>query len=292
MIRVGGLSDLATLKRQPVDNKSNLTPAQQLELIFSTLPPLIRRQNDIVERIEASLAEAGVERVDATDLAGDDRTFVERYFQSYVSPVISPLVIDPRHPLPQPAQRGALPRVRARERRRGQPARPHRGAAVHEPHRRDARGRRHLALHPARGRHPELPGELLRLVRAARPRGSARHAQRRHRPRRRGRRGGRGLPPAHEEDPEEAPAPAAGRPPGAGRARAPPRSRASARRSACRRTRCSPTPRRSTSPISTASRRTCPSAAAPSCSLPAVQAAGEPHVRRDPPHPRAGHRGR
>ena len=107
MIRVGGLSDLATLKRQPVDNKSNLTPAQQLELIFSTLPPLIRRQNDIVERIEASLAEAGVERVDATDLAGDDRTFVERYFQSYVSPVISPLVIDPRHPFPN-LRNGAL----------------------------------------------------------------------------------------------------------------------------------------------------------------------------------------
>ena len=33
MIRVGGLSDLATLKRQPVDNKSNLTPSEQIDLV-------------------------------------------------------------------------------------------------------------------------------------------------------------------------------------------------------------------------------------------------------------------
>ena len=38
MIRVGGLSDLASLKHEPVDNKSGMTPSQQLELIFQTLP--------------------------------------------------------------------------------------------------------------------------------------------------------------------------------------------------------------------------------------------------------------
>lgn len=107
MIRVGGLSDLATLKRQPVDNKSNLTPSQQIELIFKSLPPLIERQNDIVERIEAKLEDCGVYRVGADDLTGDDRTFVEGYFQSYVSPVISPFVIDPRHPFPN-LRNGAL----------------------------------------------------------------------------------------------------------------------------------------------------------------------------------------
>ena len=34
MVRIGGLSDLATLKRQPVDNKSNMTPAEQIECSF------------------------------------------------------------------------------------------------------------------------------------------------------------------------------------------------------------------------------------------------------------------
>ena len=43
MIRVGGLSDLATLKNQPKDNKSNETPAEQLDSIFAALPPLVKR---------------------------------------------------------------------------------------------------------------------------------------------------------------------------------------------------------------------------------------------------------
>lgn len=107
MIRVGGLSDLATLKRQPVDNKSNLTPSEQIELIFSSLPPLIKRQNDIVEKIESELQNHGVYRIGADELTGDERTFVEGYFQSYVSPVISPFVIDPRHPFPN-LRNGAL----------------------------------------------------------------------------------------------------------------------------------------------------------------------------------------
>ena len=107
MIRIGGLSDLATLKHQPVDNKSNLTPSEQIDRVFQALPPLVKRQNGIVHTIEAELEHHGVFRLTAADLAGADRTFTERYFQSYVSPVISPLVIDPRHPFPN-LRNGAL----------------------------------------------------------------------------------------------------------------------------------------------------------------------------------------
>ena len=84
-----------------------MTPSEQIEAIFSALPPLVERQNAIVERIESALEASGVRRLGADDLAGADRTYVERYFQSYVSPVISPLVIDPRHPFPN-LRNGAL----------------------------------------------------------------------------------------------------------------------------------------------------------------------------------------
>ncbi len=107
MIRIGGLSDLATLKRQPVDNKSNMTPSEQIDRVFETLPPLMDRATGIFHSIESSLASWGVHRVGPENLVGDERTFVERYFQSYVSPIISPLVIDPRHPFPN-LRNGAL----------------------------------------------------------------------------------------------------------------------------------------------------------------------------------------
>ena len=100
MVRIGGLSDLATLKRQPVDNKSNLTPAEQIDRVFETLPPMIDRAEDAFHRVEAALESYGVYRARPEMLDGDERTFVEGYFRAYVSPIISPLVIDPRHPFP------------------------------------------------------------------------------------------------------------------------------------------------------------------------------------------------
>lgn len=107
MIRIGGLSDLATLKHQPVDNKSNLTPSEQIDAVFRTLPPLWDRAVSVFHDIEEALDGYGMSRARPDGLSGDERTFVERYFQSYVSPVISPLVIDPRHPFPN-LRNGAL----------------------------------------------------------------------------------------------------------------------------------------------------------------------------------------
>ena len=100
MVRVGGLSDLATLKHQPKDNKSNLTPAEQVDLVLSTLPPMTARAAEGFHAIEGELALRGVRRLSADELEGADRTFVEEYFRRNVSPIISPLVIDPRHPFP------------------------------------------------------------------------------------------------------------------------------------------------------------------------------------------------
>ena len=100
MIRIGGLSDLATLKHQPRDNKSNLTPAEQIDRVFDALPPLYERQTAMFHTLEDELAKRGMVRLEPSTLVGDERTFVEGFFKSYISPIISPLVIDPRHPFP------------------------------------------------------------------------------------------------------------------------------------------------------------------------------------------------
>ena len=57
--------------------------------------------------IEDKLDALGVHRARIDSLTPEERTFVTRYFQAYVSPVISPLVIDPRHPFPN-LRNGAL----------------------------------------------------------------------------------------------------------------------------------------------------------------------------------------
>lgn len=107
MVRVGGLSDLAELKKQPVDNKSNMTASEQVDAVMAELPELLDRWESIFKSIEGKLDTLGVHRARTDSLTPEERTFVTRYFQAYVSPVISPLVIDPRHPFPN-LRNGAL----------------------------------------------------------------------------------------------------------------------------------------------------------------------------------------
>ena len=107
MVRVGGLSDLAELKKQPVDNKSNMTASEQVDAVMAELPGLLTRWESIFKSIEGKLDNLGVHRARIDSLTPEEHTFVTRYFQAYVSPVISPLVIDPRHPFPN-LRNGAL----------------------------------------------------------------------------------------------------------------------------------------------------------------------------------------
>lgn len=100
MIRVGGLSDLASLKNQPKDNKSNLTPGEQLDAIFDALPALVERHEKGLAQVEAALAEKGLVRVSPADYTDADRAAVLRHFERRLAPIISPLIVDPRHPFP------------------------------------------------------------------------------------------------------------------------------------------------------------------------------------------------
>lgn len=100
MIRIGGLSDLTLLKRQPRDNKSNETPAEQLRTVLSMLPALIERQQDAFAQIEAHLAERGLARVSRDELTDADRVAIARHFDARLAPFVSPMIVDPRHPFP------------------------------------------------------------------------------------------------------------------------------------------------------------------------------------------------
>lgn len=100
MIRVGGLSSLASLKQQPRDNKTGWTPKQQLENIFNSVPDLIRMHEDVFFKIEHALKKEGLIRVAPEDFTQKDTEFARDYFAQHLAPLLSPHVIDPRHPFP------------------------------------------------------------------------------------------------------------------------------------------------------------------------------------------------
>ena len=100
MVRVGGLTDLATLKKPPLDSRSGLTPAGQLDAIFEQLPAMIARHEEAYELVAGQLAEKGLVHVRRDQLTDADLAAVAKYFDRTILPILSPMVIDPRHPFP------------------------------------------------------------------------------------------------------------------------------------------------------------------------------------------------
>ncbi len=98
-VRVAGLRELAmTGNANPA--MDGLTAVEQLERISSNARRLMARQQEVLEILQAELAEAGICTLTRESLDDEDRAHLERVFLEQVFPVLSPLAIDPAHPFP------------------------------------------------------------------------------------------------------------------------------------------------------------------------------------------------
>ena len=100
MVRVGSLFDLAAVSPEAVDNKTGMTPIQQLRRIYETVPGLIEQKKRIYAGVRSALAEAGVEDVDYQSLSTQEEKFIDRYFKANILPILSPIIIGSHHPVP------------------------------------------------------------------------------------------------------------------------------------------------------------------------------------------------
>ncbi|MBM6724427.1 polyphosphate kinase 1 [Pseudoflavonifractor phocaeensis] len=100
MIRVGSITDMTLSKQTHVDSKSGLTPSQQLQAIFKTVPGLYKQRDKILSQLEKRLRTCNICNLAPSELDGKERKLVERWFRDYVQPVLSPMVVDSHHPFP------------------------------------------------------------------------------------------------------------------------------------------------------------------------------------------------
>ena len=107
MVRVGSLTDLSLAKREIIDSKSGMTPAEQIAAIHERCHQLYPIQERVFEDVRAQLADHGVRHLRPEDLNDDQRSFLREYFRVNVEPFLSPQIINSRHPFPH-LENGAL----------------------------------------------------------------------------------------------------------------------------------------------------------------------------------------
>lgn len=100
MIRVGTLYDRTLVDAEDRDNKTEMTCAQQLEAIFKRTAELVPMRDNAYKGVMAELEKHGVEQVDFSALSDKEEEYLKVYFTSEILPLISPQVIDKRHPFP------------------------------------------------------------------------------------------------------------------------------------------------------------------------------------------------
>ena len=101
MVRVAGL------KQQLAGGVTEITPdgalpAEQLAAISERVHELVARQYAIWrEEMAPSLAEQGIRVLDGTSLTKEQADFCAAHFRAQVFPALTPLAVDPGHPVPQ-----------------------------------------------------------------------------------------------------------------------------------------------------------------------------------------------
>jgi len=105
MVRVGSLQERASLmrakkERDKRENKTNMTAEEQLAAIMPKTAHLQEDCDKYYEKALENLAACGYKKVDFDALSKEEEHFWKKYFQSELFPILSPQIVDSRHPFP------------------------------------------------------------------------------------------------------------------------------------------------------------------------------------------------
>lgn len=100
MIRVGSLTDRVLVDDNKEDNKTGMTPKEQLEAIYRRVRELVPIKDETYFDTVKELEKIGVEHMKISSLTPEEEGYLRAYFNSEIRPLISPQVVDKRHPFP------------------------------------------------------------------------------------------------------------------------------------------------------------------------------------------------
>ncbi|WP_025113735.1 RNA degradosome polyphosphate kinase [Lysinibacillus fusiformis] len=101
MVRVAGLQDQVRAGFHKAENKSGLTPKEQLAKIAERTQALVRRQTEVYRHlIYDLLPQHNVHIADMKDLNSTQKSFINEMFAETIFPVLTPVAVDAYRPFP------------------------------------------------------------------------------------------------------------------------------------------------------------------------------------------------
>lgn len=100
MVRVGSLIDQMLLDKNMKENKTKMTPQEQIDAIIPQVQKLNRRKDIVYEEMMDSLKEYNIHLVNFQKISKKESEYLRAYFQAEIAPLISPTIIGKRQPFP------------------------------------------------------------------------------------------------------------------------------------------------------------------------------------------------
>lgn len=101
MVRVGSLEDLSRLKKKAVDNKSNMTPEDQLLAIMKECKRLYQKKDSVYTSIINDFKSEGINIEKVSNLDKKDYETVKFFFDNKIEPILNFQVVDRVRPFPR-----------------------------------------------------------------------------------------------------------------------------------------------------------------------------------------------
>lgn len=100
MVRVGSLIDQMLLDKNMKENKTKMTPQEQIDAIIPQVQKLNRRKDSVYEEMMDSLKEHNIHLVNFQKISKKESEYLRAYFQAEIALLISPTIIGKRQPFP------------------------------------------------------------------------------------------------------------------------------------------------------------------------------------------------
>ena len=100
MVRVCSLIDQMLVAKDSRDNKTHMTPKEQIQAILPQVEILNRRKDEVYGKLMEKIEEYGVRLVDFSKITEEENKFLEAYFDMEISGLISPTIVGKRQPFP------------------------------------------------------------------------------------------------------------------------------------------------------------------------------------------------
>ena len=101
MVRVAGLQDQIRAGYHKPENKSGLTPKEQLAKIAERTQALVRRQTEVYRYLVGEcLPKENIHIKDFKYLTAEQKRFIHELFEETIFPVLTPIAVDAYRPFP------------------------------------------------------------------------------------------------------------------------------------------------------------------------------------------------